>query len=128
MVEFDPDGSVSTSSFKDLLGSPSGVCFTNVYDRDVRVDEWYYAFYHIPNGSPDQPNPIADVVKPNGCAPINGPVLVVLNGPDDGMWEVTQKLRIDDVARSIWWYFKSGNTVGDIFGQRELRRYLRTMG
>lgn len=50
-----------------------------------------------------------------------------MNGPEDGMWEINQRIRVEDVARTIWWYFKSGNTVGDVFAQRELRRYVRTV-
>lgn len=126
-IDFNPDGSISNASFRDLLGNAAGTCFTNAYDRDVRVDDWYYAFYHIPTASPSKPNPIANIVKPDGCPPINGPVLVVLNGPDDGMWETTQRIRIDDVARTLWWYHKSGNEVATVFGQRELRRYVRTL-
>lgn len=97
---------------------------TNAYDHDTRVDDWYYAFYHIPAASSNKPNPIADIVKPRDHPPVCGPVLVVLNGPEDGMWEVNQRIRIDDLAKTIWWYHKSGNTVGDVFGQRELRRYV----
>lgn len=127
IVDFEPDGSVSPSSFNDLLGDSGGICFTNVYDRDVRIDDWYYSFYHIPTAPITVPNPIADIVKPNEHPPINGPVLVVLNGPEDGMWEVTERIKADGVARTVWWYHRSGNVVADVFGQRELRRYLRTV-
>lgn len=127
IVEFQPDGSVSSESLLDLLGSSDGVCFANAYDRDVRVDDWYYSFYHVPSGSPQQPNPVADIIRPEEHPPIRGAVLVVLNGPKEGSWGSDQKLRVEDVARTIWWYYRSGNAVKDIFVQRELRRFVRTV-
>lgn len=126
-MDFNPDGSVSDTSFEDLLGNKNGRCFANVYDRDVRVDDWYYAFYHNPDALPEHPNPIADIVKGKQQTPIKGTVLVVLNGPEDGSWETEQRICLERVARSIWWYRMSGNTVADVFAERELRRYIRTL-
>lgn len=127
LVDFDDHGAVKPQSLVDLIGSKDTACFTNAYDHDIRVDDWYYAFYSDSSDTTSAPNPIADIVKPVHHPPIRGRVLVVLNGPAGGKWETSQ--RIDDVelGRTLWWYLKSGHVVRDVFGERELRRYIRTL-
>ncbi|EIM87306.1 uncharacterized protein STEHIDRAFT_156287 [Stereum hirsutum FP-91666 SS1] len=127
LVEFDQDGAVTKQSLADLIGSAGATCFTNAYDRDSRIDDWYYAFYADMSDTTSPPNPIADIVKPASDPPIRGRVLVVLNGPEDGTWELTQRISEVVLGRTLWWYRMSGNTVWDVFGERELRRYVRTM-
>lgn len=126
-VDFDRDGAVTAQSLHDLVGSKEAFCFTNAYDRDSRIDDWYYAFYADPSNTTGALNPIANIVKPAEHPPIRGQVLVVLNGPEDGMWEVMQRIDKIQLGRSLWWYLKSGNEPRDVFGERELRRYIRTM-
>lgn len=127
LVEFDEHGAVSEQSLIDLIGTKDAACFTNAYDRDCRIDDWYYAFYADTSDTTSAPNPIANIIKPSHQALIRGRVLVVLNGPEDGMWEVTQRIDEAQLGRSLWWYLKSGNEVRDVFGERELRRFIRTM-
>lgn len=126
-VSFDQDGSVAAQSLHDLVGAKDSTCFTNAYDHDSRIDDWYYAFYSNPSNTTGALNPIANIVKPFQHHPIRGQVLVVLNGPEDGMWEVMQRIDETQLGRSLWWYLKSGNEPRDVFGERELRRYIRTM-
>lgn len=127
LVEFDHNGCVTPQSLYDLLGTRDASCFMNVYDRDSRVDDWYYAFYADTSNTDRAPNPIADIITPSQHPPIRGRVLVVLNGPEDGMWEVTEMIDQIRLGKTLWWYFKSGNDPRDVFGERELRRYVRTM-
>lgn len=127
LVEFDEDGAVSTQSLMDLVGSKDVHCFTNAYDRDPSIDDWYYAFYASSSDITSAPNPIADIVKPSHHPMIRGRVLVVLNGPTGGKWETSQRIDDIELGRTLWWYLKSGNEVGDVFGERELRRYIRTL-
>lgn len=127
VVDFDHDGSVTRQSLRDLLGNAGSTCIGNAYDRDPRIDDWYYSFYANTANLYGEPNHIANIITPSNHPPIRGPVLAVLNGPEDGMWEVTEKIDAVKLGQTLWWYFKSGNDPRDVFGERELRRYIRTM-
>lgn len=63
---------------------------------------------------------------PQGSSGVEGPVLVVLDGPAEGKWAMRETIDEDKFARTVWWYFKSGNDASQVYGEREFRRFLRT--
>ena len=132
-VRFTPDGSILAADLDNILGRPGGSLLTNLYDRSPLVDDWYYSLYAVSSTSSDHrttydnsPNPIVDAIMPKGSAPVLGPVLVVLDGPAEGMWEVHQIIDQDRFARTVWWYFKLGNDVSQVYGEREYQRFIKT--
>lgn len=132
-VKFSPDGSIHSDTFNDILGVPEGVFLVNIYDRTPLVADWYYSLYGIPTSASSSdydrsPNPIVTTVMPKGSQPATGPVLVVLNGPAEGLWEVRETVDEVKFARTIWWYFKSGSDVSQVFGEREFQRFLSSFG
>lgn len=132
-IGFSPDGSILLKDLEDILGRPGGCHLTSIYDRDQSVDDWYYSLYSLPPSSSKtstvyerSPNPVVDAIMREGSPCVEGPVIVVLDGPADGMWEVRETIDEDRFARTVWWYFKSGNDVSQVYGEREFRRFLRS--
>lgn len=130
-LAFARDGTIHPDSIKDIFGTEEAQFLVNVYDRTPSVAEWYYTLYGIPSTVDDSaynraPNPVVDVVMPKGSPPVLGPVLAVLNGPIEGIWEVAETIDEERFARSIWWYLKSGNDVRQVFGEREFLRFIKT--
>ncbi|KAI0055903.1 hypothetical protein BV25DRAFT_1842674 [Artomyces pyxidatus] len=112
-----------------LLHDANAYCFREVYDRDPSVHTWYYAWYCAAtmSVSADQPvNSIATFFQKEQLPSIRGPVVVIKSGPIDyaTSWSSCSSLSAEHLARTIWWYFKSGNSVQDVFGEREFMRYL----
>lgn len=131
-VGFAPDGSILTKDLEDILGESGGQRLVNVYDRSPSVDGWYYSLYALPTNSSNtrtvyasSPNIIANAVMPRGSPCVKGPVLVVLDGPADGVWGIREAIDEDRFARTVWWYFKSGNDVSQVYGEREFQRFLK---
>lgn len=130
-LSFAYDGSIHPDSVKNILQVNDAQFLADVYNRDPSAAEWYYSLYGIPSAAAGSnydraANPIADIIMPKGSPPVLGPVLVVLNGPSDGIWEVAETIDEERFARSIWWYFKSGNDVSQVLGERELLRFIKT--
>lgn len=129
-VTFEADGTIHHSSFEDILGLPTARFLVNVYDRAPLVADWYYSLYGITEPITNSEyaiaaNPIVDAVMPKGSEPVKGPVIVVLNGPSEGIWKVKETIDEYNFARTIWWYFRSGNDVSQVFGEREFQRFIK---
>ncbi|KAI0052233.1 hypothetical protein FA95DRAFT_1602174 [Auriscalpium vulgare] len=117
------DDSSSTHQSNDALKD-----VRKIYDKDSTVHGWYYSL-RVPGsrseGKDDAVKSIvSDLLKPHARA-ICGIVTVVKDGPwatraewDDGL------LYIDRFASTLWWYLSGEAKVDQVFGERELERFL----
>jgi len=64
------------------------------------------------------------------CLQIRGPienVIIVKNGPSEGNWADDLEMDMEKVARTLWWYMKSGNDRAQVFGEREFARFIKSL-
>ena len=91
------------------------------YDRNPSIHSWYYQCYgQEPCGTEKTPDPnsVAHSLQIRGSFQN---VIIVKNGPSGGKW---MEELVETVARTIWWYIKSGNDRAQVFGEREFARFL----
>ena len=64
------------------------------------------------------------------CLQIRGPiqnVIIVKNRPSEGNWAEDLETDMEKVARTMWWYIKSGNDHEQVFGEREFAHFLKNL-
>lgn len=96
----------------------------NFYDRDEKEYQWYYSAYAAPSDSTRLRNSVMSSITKDD---VTGRVLVVLDGPKGGAWMDSTAINSERLARTIWWYQQSGSDVAEIFGERELRRFVLSL-
>jgi hypothetical protein len=98
------------------------------YDRDATVHSWYYQCYGQQTASSERAsNGPQSVAR---CLQLRGPVqriIIVKNGPSNEKWKNDLELEKERVARTLWWYIKSGNDRTQVFGEREFARFLTNL-
>lgn len=123
-VTFEDDGDVDKNCLKDLIDAPNGSRIISFYDRHDNICDWYYAAYASTDHSTAPVNTVASEILQRS---IRGRVLVILDGPKDGKWMKNTMIAIDELARTLWWYRQSGSDLAEVFGERELRRFVSTL-
>lgn len=102
---------------------------SHFYDRDPHIVSWYYQCYGpVRENRPTRPsrphkNSVAHWLK----LVDQRPLIVMKNGPSNDDWQTNLSITLENVARSLWWYHKSGNNREQVFGERELTRFLRNL-
>lgn len=102
---------------------------TKFYDRNQGISDWYYQCFAEKIGldakkTSKESDTVAGVLGLNRCA---GKLIIVKGGPISGEWMGDASVNSDTVARSIWWYKMSGNSVSDVFGEREFARFAKSL-
>ncbi|EIM89080.1 uncharacterized protein STEHIDRAFT_154767 [Stereum hirsutum FP-91666 SS1] len=123
-VDFTTDGAIDKACLRDLLDSEGGQPLLNFYDRDEQEYRWYYSAYAAPSASTKLHNSVMSSIAEDA---VTGRVLVVLDGPKGGAWMDSAAISSERLARTIWWYKQSGSNVVEIFGERELRRFVLSL-
>jgi hypothetical protein len=96
------------------------------YERNTQTNEWYFEVFSAVDGEgTDHRNRLAEVLLPKSNIPLKGDVLVVKNGPENGNWQ--PEFTIEDLAGTLWWYHMSGRDVSEVFGEREMERFIRSL-
>lgn len=96
------------------------------YKRKPSTIDWYFEIFAVKDVSSNQPR--SQLIEPLVAGrhiPVRGDIILVKNGPKDGNW--SPELALADVADVLWWYLKSGRDVTEVFGERELARFLRSV-
>ena len=98
------------------------------YDRDPKVYDWYYQCYGPPPDNGDittaTPNSTAAWL---GLQNLTTDLIILKNGPNDGKWKMEPSVDLESVARTIWWYLRSGNDRAQVFGEREFTRFIENL-
>lgn len=123
-VTFAEDGAIDQKSLSDLITANDPQRLLAFYDRQDSICDWYYAAYADPNDSNSPPNTI---VKDALNLDVRGRVLVILDGPKEGKWMQNEEVDTLKLARTLWWYKQSGSDVTEVYGERELRRFVTTL-
>ena len=100
------------------------------YDRQDSTMNWYYQCYSV-----DEAQSVDDygfkktqdalsVSAWLGLTSGQGSIAIVKNGPVGAVWKDDLRMQPDSLARSIWWYMRSGNDRAQVFGERELSRFI----
>ncbi|KAI0057501.1 hypothetical protein BV25DRAFT_1812315, partial [Artomyces pyxidatus] len=111
-VESKPEDPLSQEDLDAILGPGRHAHLCNFYDRTPFVYEWFYSAFHVSEPAPSRPkNAVAAVFARQGVEVVHGSVLIVKNGPAGGEWVRDVQIDADAVARTLWWYHRSGNTV-----------------
>lgn len=95
------------------------------YDRDASICDWYYQAFA--SGEQGRPNSVANILRTRKKPTISGDVLVVKTGPMNGIWKWSPDIAKQELAETLWWYQQSGRDIGDVFGERGMRRILGDM-
>jgi hypothetical protein len=115
-----------TTDICSLLLSSSYHPIAKLYDRHPHINDWYYIFYGSDQKSQKNPlhtqNFIINAILPEITHA--GGVVVVRGGPADGNWTKNDYVDANQLATTCWWYYRSGVSVTDEFGQREFQRWL----
>ncbi|KAI0312258.1 hypothetical protein OF83DRAFT_1087131 [Amylostereum chailletii] len=79
--------------------------------------DWYYTLYALDAHAGTSPakNTVASSVVEGPAAKITGPAIVVKNGPMDNWASVDTVISEVDLAQTLWWYYKSGVSVQEVF-------------
>lgn len=124
VVSFDDKGAIEEECLRHLLDGDDGCRLFGFYDRDSTECGWYYSVYGTRQPRERIANSIASSLT---TTDVHGRVLVVIDGPKGGEWQTSVALDIDRLARTVWWYRQSGNDVAEVFGERELKRFLSSL-
>jgi hypothetical protein len=96
------------------------------YERKPSTIDWYFEIFSAKDVSSDLPrNQLVEPLVSGRHYPVRGDMILVKNGPEDGNWN--PEFTLDEVADVLWWYRKSGRDVTEVFGERELARFLRSV-
>jgi hypothetical protein len=109
-----------------LLQSENAIELNKFYDRNHSITDWYYQAYCSENHH-SIPNSIANILKQPRGAQVCGDVLIIKNGPLDGIWEACPDVNTTSLAQTIWWYKVSGQDISTIFGERGFSRVLQEL-
>ncbi|KAI0039792.1 hypothetical protein FA95DRAFT_1577363 [Auriscalpium vulgare] len=120
-----PDGSIAEDDYGALMrkgGAPVKV-IADFYDRNPDIYDWYYTAYALRDAGPHHGiNSLASKLVRPSRGPVYGPVIVVKNAPAS-LWHLIGKAVSDDgLARTIWWYCRSGVDADEVFKERTLIR------
>ncbi|KAI0054715.1 hypothetical protein BV25DRAFT_1812354, partial [Artomyces pyxidatus] len=120
----DRDGYIADSEIGIMLNDDSSAHVLDFYDRNPSSIRTYYSLYAVPGAAAagEARNTVASIVSTPRSGPIHGPALVVRNGPIETWTPKNVPLEVDEVARTLWWYSKSGNSVEEVAGERTLQR------
>ncbi|VDB99266.1 unnamed protein product [Peniophora sp. CBMAI 1063] len=105
----------------ELLNTPRYKRVASFYDRDPSIFDWYYSVYACE--SCDGPtNTVAAIVC--GQATPKGQVVIVKDCPAH-KWDCLKTgVDADEVAKTLWYYHKSGVSAEAEFAERTLLRIL----
>ncbi|KAJ7130157.1 hypothetical protein C8R44DRAFT_871995 [Mycena epipterygia] len=85
------------------------------YERDADTVDWYY-----------QGEPVNAIgVLFAGREVVKGRIVIAKNGPQDGAWDPS--IDYQSLARTIWWYMRSGVDPSSLAAQRDLERLVMAM-
>ncbi|KAI0312259.1 hypothetical protein OF83DRAFT_1067511 [Amylostereum chailletii] len=120
----DDSGNIADSEFADVLLSDKFKPVANFFDRNPRMVNWYYTLYALDAHAGTSPakNTVASSVVEGPAAKITGPAIVVKNGPMDNWASIDTVISEVDLAQTLWWYYKSGVSVQEVFGERMIIR------
>lgn len=111
----------------DILGAKEIEEVRRFYDRHPQVDGWYYRCYAEVS---DKVNSVAAVEGSLGdilrLKVTTGCLVIVKDGPADGNW-VSHGISVESLARTLWWYKKSGNDMAQVAGEREYARFIKSL-
>ncbi|VDC00910.1 unnamed protein product [Peniophora sp. CBMAI 1063] len=107
---------------QDVFLTPRYQKIASFFDRDPTVLEWYYAMYALTDSKDEPVNTVASVVC--GKEKPKGPVIIVKDGPASKWGSFGTDVDVDEVAKTLWYYHKSGTSVEAEFGERTLLRIL----
>jgi hypothetical protein len=110
---------------KLLLGSDVLVSVGKVYERNPSTTNWYYELFTSGQDAIESNNVVIQYLVPPKRTPVKGDVLLVKNGPRDGQWKA--EFTTSDVIETLWWYYKSGRDATEVFGERELARFISSI-
>ena len=119
-----------TSSFdkhaKLLLKSEEVEAIGKAYERKPSTIDWYFEIFCGKDVPTNQPrNWLVEPLVSRRHGPVRGDILLVKNGPANGDW--CPEFTLADVADILWWYNKSGRDVTEVFGEREMARFLTSL-
>lgn len=112
------DSTVTNMFISNILRIAEPYEIVKFYDRDASVIGWYYQAYGVPpiDYGGLRPNSIASLLLPKN--PVRGDIVIVKNGPSSGTWTEDPDVDAVSLAHTIWWYYKSGQDIGSVFGER----------
>jgi hypothetical protein len=113
---------------KWLLDADEVYAIGKAYERNPTTTNWYFEVFvgeRLMGGSVKLKNSLVEpLVSPKHGA-VRGDVLLVKNGPKNGNWD--EEFTLKEVTEVLWWYHKSGRDVTEVFGERELVRFMNSM-
>ncbi|KZV59148.1 hypothetical protein PENSPDRAFT_695386 [Peniophora sp. CONT] len=117
----DDDRRFLQHELADVLNSPQYKKVCSFFHRDPSVLDWYYSMYA--RESCDEPaNAVAAIVC--GKETPKGAVVIIKDGPADKWDMLKTEMDVDEVAKTLWYYHKSGVSAQAEFGERTLLRIL----
>ena len=117
----DDDRRFLQNELEDVLNTTHYKKVASFFDRDPSVFDWYYSMYARKTCS-EPPNAVAAIVCETEIP--RGPVIIVKDGPADKWSTLDPEVDVDEVAKSLWYYHKSGVSAEAEFGERTLIRLL----
>ncbi|KZV64043.1 hypothetical protein PENSPDRAFT_669305 [Peniophora sp. CONT] len=119
----DAERRLLANELPELLNSTQYTKVCSFFDRNKTIFAWHYTMY-ARRDSDGPTNKIASIL--NGGKTVRGPAVILKDCPASS-WDTTDlTVNVDDVAATIWWYWKSGRDVEREFGEHTLIRILGT--
>ncbi|KDQ52000.1 hypothetical protein JAAARDRAFT_50463 [Jaapia argillacea MUCL 33604] len=121
------DGDMRIEVISELLGIDRAVEVARFYDRCPTYRSCYYHAYGAicSDGDGDtQLNEVMNSVRSRRVDDIVGGVLVVTNRPMDTGQEVLPNVDAEELGKTLWWYHQAGLDHSEVFGCRELERFM----
>jgi hypothetical protein len=119
------------ASIESMLSSHRVGVIGKVYDRNPDIITWYYEIFVVEKEDirtlSGQRNKVVENIVVKKHTPVYGPVLLIKNGPAGGDWSSSPEVDVEDVARMIWWYMRTGRDPAVVFAERELERFMHTL-
>jgi hypothetical protein len=113
---------------KWLLNTDEVHTIGKAYERNPSTTDWYFEVFVAGSLTADQvqaKNSLVEGLVSRKHGTVRGDVLLAKNGPKNGDWHAEFTLK--EVTELLWWYYKSGRDVTEVFGERELARFLTSI-
>ena len=117
----DDDRRFLQNKLADVLNTPHYKKIASFFHRDPSIFERYYTVY-ARKTCDEPPNVIAAIIC--GDEVPRGSVAVVKDGPADKWSALKTEMDVDELAKTLWFYHKSGVSAEAEFGERTMIRIL----
>lgn len=117
----DDDNHFLPHELADYLNTPRYARIGSFYDRDPSILNWYYSMYaRVPCDGPL--NAVSAIVCERETP--RGPVVIVKDCPAHEWGALKTEIDVDELAKTLWYYHRSGVSAETEFGERTLLRML----